>query len=61
MGLTLNWTALLTSLAGALVGGTAGVVYAGARNRPVEGPALVGAALGAIAASVAVPKALPMA
>jgi hypothetical protein len=59
-GLTLNWTALLTSLAGATVGGLTGVVVAGARNKPLEGPVLVGAALGAIVASIAVPKALPM-
>jgi hypothetical protein len=61
VAMTFNWTALWVSAGGAVLGGLVGAVYAGARNRAYEGPVLVGAATGAIVASVATPKALPAA
>ena len=53
--MTLNWTAVAVSGAGALLGGIVGALAASARNRPAGTAVLVGAALGAIVGSVAIP------
>jgi len=57
--MTFNWTALLVAAAGAAVGGIVGDIAARARGGEQENSVLIGAALGAIVASVATPKALP--
>ncbi len=54
--MTLQWAALGVSALGAALGGLVGAVGASAQNRPYAGPALVGAALGAILASAVAPR-----